>query len=164
MSRLLCRAPAGAAGFLLFVLALAGCGGGEDAPQPDATLRQVASSLEAQTAAFLEREGTVLRRNLRRFLGAQLKTEVEPNSAICRPAKETPSIADPRKYPFACIIGATADGEGLEVEIVLGFVGTELEGSCWRASNERVAVTTSLPELVSPREARRPVNQIAGCA
>jgi hypothetical protein len=53
-------------------------------------------------------------------------TEVEAGSAVCRAGSETRSIADPRKYPFACI----ADGDGLEVEIVLGFVGTELDGRC----------------------------------
>lgn len=151
-----------AAGLLLLATALAGCG--TDAqPQADATPRQLGPSLEAQAAAFLEREGTALRRNLNRFLGSEPTAEVEPGSAVCRPGADVPSIADPRKYPFACVVRASADGEGLEVEIVLGFVGTELQGRCWRAANERVAVTTSLPELLSRREAQRPVNQIAGC-
>jgi hypothetical protein len=163
MSKLAGRAAAGAAGLLLLAAALAGCAGDGGPTQAEATPRQVEPSLEAQTVAFLEREGTALRRNLRRFLGPRLTTEVERGSAICRPARETPSIADPRRYPFACIVRATADGDGLEVEIVLGFVGTELEGRCWRAANERVAVTTSLPELLSRREARLPVNQIAAC-
>jgi hypothetical protein len=161
MNRRVCPAATAAAG-LLALLALADCGT-DGSPEADATPRQVARSLEARAPAFLEREGTALRRNLHRFLGPRLTTEVERGSAVCRPGSETPSIADPRRYPFACIVGATADGEGLEVEIVLGFVGTELEGSCWRAANERVAATTSLPELLSRREARRPVNQLAGC-
>jgi hypothetical protein len=154
-------------------VALSGCGGtAADRPQGGQIGRSeaqrlpvedLAPGLEAQTAAFLERDGTALRRNLHRYLGPTLSTEVERGSAVCRPGEETPSIADPRKYPFACIVRATADGQGLEVEIVLGFVGTELEGSCWRAANERVAVTSSLPELLSRREAQLPINQIAGC-
>lgn len=158
------RVTSGAGVLLLLLAALVGCGGDEgDAPEADATPRQLAPSLESETAAFLAREGTALRRDLRRFLGSEPTTEVERGSAVCRSASETPSIADPRRYPFACIVRASADGAGLGVEIVLGFVGTELEGRCWRATNERVAVTTSLPELLSPSEARRPVNQIAGC-
>jgi hypothetical protein len=158
------RVGAGAATLLLLVvLAFVGCGGDEGGPEANATPRQVEPSLEAQAVAFLEREGTALRRNLRRFLGPTLTTAVEPDSAVCRSARQTPSITDPRKHPFACIVRASADGQGLEVEIVLGFVGTELDGRCWRAANERVAVTTSLPELLSRREAQLPVNQVAGC-
>lgn len=158
------RTAAGAT-VLLLLAAFAGCGGAEGgAAEADVTPRQLAPSLEAEAAAFLERDGTALHRNLHRFLGSNPAAEVERGSAVCRSGRETPSISNPRRYPFACIVRATADGDGLEVEIVLGFVGTELDGRCWRAANERVAVTTSLPELLSRREARRPINQIAGCA
>ena len=61
-------------------------------------------------------------RNLNRFLGPGSNTRIERGTAICRPARETPSIADPQKHPFACIVRAGAESEGLEVEIVLGFV------------------------------------------
>lgn len=157
------RAGLRSAGLLLVALAFVGCGGSDDTPEADATPRQVAPSLEAETVAFLERDGTALRRNLQRFLGANPTTAVERGSAVCRAGRDTPSIDDPRRYPFACIVRATADGDGLEVEIVLGFVGTELDGRCWRAANERVAATSSLPELLSREEAERSLNQIAGC-
>ncbi|HEU4392275.1 MAG TPA: hypothetical protein VFR04_01430, partial [Solirubrobacterales bacterium] len=122
------------------------------------------ASVEGQAEGFLEREGTALRESLHRFLGPRLTTAVERGSAICRPGSETPSIDDPSKYPFACVVRASADGEGLEVEISLGFVGTELDGDCWRAANERVAVTTTMPALLTREEAERQVNQIDGCA
>jgi hypothetical protein len=120
--------------------------------------------VEAQAARFLGREGTAVRGSLHRFLGSKLTTRVERGATVCRPGSETPSIADPSRYPFACIVRAGADGLGLELGITLGFVGTELDGDCWRAANERVAVTATRPALLSRREARRPVNQIAGCA
>lgn len=154
-------AALGAAALLAIALGL-GCGGGSSV-EADVAPRELGPSLEARAASFLDREGTALRRELRRYLGPSPTTRVEPGSAICRAGSETPSIADPRRYPFACVVHASADGAGLEVEIVLGFVGTELEGRCWHAANERVAVTTSLPALLTRREARRPVNQIAGC-
>lgn len=162
MSELTGRVAAGAAGLMLLAAAAAGCGG-DDSSAADATPRQVEPSLEAQAAAFLEREGTALRRSLRPYLGPEPATAVEPGSAICRRGAAVHSIEDPARHPFACIVRATAESGGLEVEVVLGFVGTELDGRCWRASNERVAVTTSLPELLTPREARHPVNQVAAC-
>ena len=145
---------------------LGGCGGGEDearAVEPELAVAQLGPSVEAQSAGFLDRSGTELDGILRRFLGPVFATKLDPGSAICRPASQTASIDDPKRYPFACVVEATADGQGLEVEIVLGFVGTELEGRCWRAANERVLVTTTRPTLLG-REALRPVNQIAGCA
>jgi hypothetical protein len=147
----------------LFLAAFVGCGGGGGATTQAVTPRQLAPSLEAEAVDFLERHGTALRRNLHRYLGPGLTTKVERGSATCRAASKTPSIDDPQKYPFACIVRAGAAAGGLEVEIVLGFVGTEFDGRCWQAANERVAVTTSLPELLTRREARRPVNQLAAC-
>ncbi len=134
----------------------------------DVTLHQdlpagLPESVEARAAAFLERHGTALRRSLRDYLGPELTTAVEAGATVCRAGSETPSIDDPRRYPFACIVRGSADGQGLEVGITLGFVGTELDGRCWRAANERVAVTTTVPALLTRDEARRPVNQIAGC-
>ncbi|MBK5221211.1 MAG: hypothetical protein JJE35_15750 [Thermoleophilia bacterium] len=153
---------------ILAISLLAGCGGKEDEASgaveaEDVAAAQLGPSVEAQSAEFLERPGTELDGILRRFLGPTFTTAVDPGSAICRPASRTPSIDDPKRYPFACIVRASADGQGLEVEIVLGFVGTELEGRCWRAANERVLVTTTRPTLLGS-EALRPVNQIAGCA
>lgn len=147
---------------------LSGCGGGEDASgavERDVAPARLGPSVEARSAEFLDRPGTELGGILRRFLGPVFTTELDPGSAICRPGGRTPSIDDPRRYPFACVVEARADGQGLEVEIVLGFVGTELEGSCWGAANERVLVlvTATRPTLLG-REALRPVNQIAGCA
>ena len=155
---------------LLVAVAIAGCGGGDgtstaaSGPVAELTRRQLGVAVEKRTAAFLEREGTALRISLHRFLGPRLTTKVESGSAICRPGSETPSITDPKKYPFACVVRGSAKGQGLEVGITLGFVGTELSGGCWRAVNERVSVTTTAPALLSAREARRPVNQIADCA
>ncbi len=142
----------------LAALPLGACGGEPEEARP----AQLGPSVEAQGAAFLDRPGTELDGILRRFLGPVFTTDLDRGSAICRPASQTPSIDEPRRYPFACVVEASADGQGLEVEIVLGFVGTELEGSCWRAANERVLVTTTRPTLLG-REALRPVNQIAGC-
>lgn len=123
----------------------------------------LAESVEGEAAAFMARAGTALRTELRPYLGSSPTTEVERGSAVCRPAGETPSIADPERYPFACIVRAASASEGLEVEIVLGFVGTQLDGECWRAANERIAATTSVPVLLTRGEAERPVNQIAAC-
>ena len=158
--------------------ALVACGGGGDTPgygpdgRPQSDLpphRQLPAgfeaSVEAEAAAFLEREGTAVRESLRPFLGAAMATRVEPGATICRAGSETPSIADPDRYPFACIVHASGESEGLELGIVLGFVGTELDDEdCWRAASERIAVTAARPELLSRREAQRPVNQIAACA
>jgi hypothetical protein len=161
--RLRCCAAVAAA--LIASLALAACGGGEEtATSAEKTVKpaQLGPSVETEAAAFVERPGTELDRVLTRFLGPVVKTKVEPGSAICRPGTATPSIDNATRYPFACIVRATADGEGLEVEITLGFVGTELDGSCWRAANERVLVTTTEPTLLG-NKAKRPVDQIEGC-
>lgn len=159
---------------LLAAVAVAGCGSGGSTPEdsvPDATsglgeltLPELSASVEAQTATFLEREGSALRISLHRFLGPKLTTKLERGSAVCRPGSETASISDPEKYPFACIVSADADGQGLQVGITLGFVGTEVDGRCWRAANDRVSVTTTAPALLGRREAMLPVNRIAGCA
>lgn len=145
---------------------LGACGGDQTTASEaakDAAPARLEPSVEARAAAFADRPGTELDRILRRFLGPSAKTEVEPGSAICRSGAQTASISEPRRYPFACIVRATADGDGLEVEITLGFVGTELDGRCWRAANERVLVTSTEPTLLG-RRAKRPVNQIEGCA
>jgi hypothetical protein len=159
-------AGAGAAA-LIVASVLAACGGGDGAttaspgaePMPVA---KIAPSLETEAASFVNRPGTQLDRVLTRFLGPVVKAKVEPGTAICRPGSETPSIEDPSRYPFACILRAEADGRGLEVEITLGFVGTEIDGTCWRADNERVLVTSTEPTLLGQR-AKLPVNQLKGC-
>lgn len=164
-----------AAAALLALLLVAGCGGGgveafqtSTAPAPrversTVAMHELEASLEAQTGDFLRREGSALRVSLHRFLGPRLATRLEVGSAVCRPGSETASIADPGKYPFACIVSADADGQGLQVGITLGFVGTELEGRCWRAANDRVSVTTTAPALLGRRQAMLPANRIAGC-
>lgn len=155
---------------LLTAPALSACGGGEEAasatgPEPDVAIARLGPSVEAASAEFLARPGTALARALAEFLGPATVTAVQPGTTVCRPASQVPSIDDPRRYPFACVIEATADdGSGLEVEIVLGFVGTGLEGRCWAAANERVLVTGTRPTLLDRREAMRPVNGIEGCA
>ncbi len=159
----------------LLVLVLSACGTAAEGPEshdigdisahrPAVGMGDLEDSVEGETGSFLEREGSALRVSLHRFLGPKLTTKVERGSAVCRPGSETASISDPRKLPFACIVSAEADGQGLQVGITLGFVGTELDGRCWRAANERVSVTTTAPALLSRREAMRRVNQIAGCA
>lgn len=167
------RAAAGAA-LLLAALSLVACGNGDgDEVATAAEARQFAAgralppglarSVEAQVEGFLAREGTALREGLRPFLGKEMTTGVERGSAVCRPGSETPSIADPRRNPFACIVRGEADAHGLQIEITLGFVGTELGPHCWKAANERVMATTTAPELLGRDEALRPVNQISGC-
>lgn len=149
---------------------LIGCGG--DGEQTTATtsrlgdlaLPELTASVEAQAEGFLEREDSALGASLREFLGPEIVTEVKPGSAICRRGRDTASIDDPRAYPFACVVEGSADGRGLLVEITLGFVGTDVEGSCWHAINERVLVTTTRPNVLSEAEAKRPENRIAGCA
>jgi hypothetical protein len=168
-----CRAFAALAA-LLVAFAVAGCGSGEStltdetttapAGLGELTLLELSASVEAQAAGFLEREGSALRISLHRFLGPELTTRLERGSAVCRRGSETASISDPDRYPFACIVSADADGQGLQVGITLGFVGTEIDGRCWRAANDRVSVTTTAPALLGRREAMLPVNQISGCA
>jgi hypothetical protein len=149
---------------LVIALSASGCGGGEESLAKPLTMRRLASSLEGRSAPFLRREGTTLHRNLVRFLGGQIEAKVSRGTAECRPGRETASISNPKKYPFACIVEGSATGSGLTVNITLGFVGLKLDGSCWRAANERVSVTTGAPALIGADEARRPVNQIAACA
>jgi hypothetical protein len=150
---------------LAFLLALLpGCGGGESDVAKPPSMRELARSVEAQSAPFLRRDGTTLRRNLVRFLGGPVETSVAKGSVECRAGRDTPSISDPKKYPFACIVEGSAAGKGLTVNVTLGFVGLKLDDRCWRAANERVSVTTGAPALLSAEEARRPVNQIAACA
>jgi hypothetical protein len=149
--------------------ALTGCGGGEEATVSttglgDLALPELTASLEAEAAEFLERPDSALGISLREFLGPRIATEVEPGSAICRRGRDTPSIEDPKRYPFACVVRGKADGQGLLVEIALGFVGTGVEGRCWHAVNERVLVTTTRPATLSEREAMRPPNRLNGCA
>lgn len=151
-------------------LALAGCGGdGEETTVSttglgDLTLTELSASVEFEAAEFLERPDSALGVSLREFLGPRIETEVEPDSVICRRGRDTPSIADPRRYPFACVVRGSADGEGLLVEITLGFVGLGVEGRCWEAVNERVLVTTTRPHTLTKREATRPPNRLSGCA
>jgi len=153
----------GALGLALAVSSLAGCGGGEDEPAKPLAMRQVARSLERESTAFLDREGTALHRGLDRFLGGRITTEVSKGSAECRSGKKTASISDPQRYPFACIVEGSAAGGGLTVNITLGFVGLDLDDACWQAANERIAVTTGAPTLVTREEADRPVNQVRAC-
>jgi hypothetical protein len=153
----------GALGLAVAVSPLAGCGGGENEPAKPLGMHQVARSLERQSTAFLDREGTALHRGLDRFLGGRITTEVSKGSTECRSGKETASISDPKRYPFACIVEGNAAGNGLTVNITLGFVGLDLDGHCWRAANERISVTTGAPALVTHEEADRPVNQVRAC-
>ena len=156
-------APLGALALVIALAAFGGCGGGEGEPAKPLGMRQVAKSLEERSTAFLNREGTALRRGLDRFLGGRITTEVSGDSAECRAGKDTASISNPKKYPFACVVEGSAEGNGLEVNITLGFVGLKLEGRCWQAANERISVTTGAPALLTREEAARPVNQVRAC-
>jgi hypothetical protein len=156
-------AACGALVLAFSLLLLEGCGGGEDRNEEPLTMRQLAGSVEGKSAAFLDREGTALHRSLERFLGGRITTKVARGSAECRSGKRTASISNSKKYPFACIVEGSADGNGLTVNIALGFVGMKLEGRCWRAANERISVTSGAPALLTRREAMRPLNQIAAC-
>jgi hypothetical protein len=151
---------------------LAGCGGsggGDEAGSTAAgeaaiSMSELASSVEGRAESFLQRDGSALHRSLVRFLGAQIATNVSRGTTECRSGRNTPSIVDPEKFPFACIVEGSADGNGLTVNITLGFVGLNIDGRCWQAANERVTVTATAPALLSRRQAIRPVNRIAGCA
>jgi hypothetical protein len=156
---------------LALTIALAGCGGGggdgaESTATADAapSMRELAGSVEGQAEGFLQRDGSALHRSLVRFLGPRLTAGVSRGATECRPGADTPSITDPEKFPFACVVEGSADGQGLTVNITLGFVGLSLDGRCWQAANERVTVTATAPALLPRREAMRPVNRIAGCA
>lgn len=150
----------------------AGCGGGGGgdevgstaAPEAAVSMRELAGSVEAQAQGFLQREGSTLHRSLVRFLGPRLTAGVSKGATECRPGRDTASITDPQRFPFACVVEGSADGQGLTVNITLGFVGLNLDGRCWQAANERVTVTATAPALVPRKEALRPVNRIAGCA
>jgi hypothetical protein len=153
---------------LAALLATTGCGSGESVTATpsteDLTMSRLSASVEGEAAGFLDRRGTALHGSLERFLGGTIATRLDKGSTECRPGAATASITDARRYPFACVVEGSADGRGLTVNITLGFVGLELDGRCWRAANERVAVTTGAPALLPRREAMRPVNRIAGCA
>jgi hypothetical protein len=148
---------------------LAGCGEGKEgavrtSAQPSITMTELASSVEAQASGFLRRDGSALHRSLAGFLGREFAAEVSAGDSECRSGRVTAAIADPDKFPFACIVQGSADGDGLTVNVTLGFVGLDIDGRCWRAANERVTVTATAPALLSRREAMLPVNRIAGCA
>lgn len=153
-------------------ISLAGCGGGGGGdgtgstatPEAAPSMSELAGSVEAQAEGFLQRDGSTLHRSLVRFLGPRLTAGVSQGATECRPGADTPSITDPQRFPFACIVEGSADGQGLTVNITLGFVGLSLDGRCWQAANERVTVTATAPALLPRREAMRPVNRIAGCA
>jgi hypothetical protein len=156
---------------LALTIALAGCGGGGgeiagSTATADAapSMRELAGSVEGQAEGFLQRDGSALHRSLVRFLGPRLTAGVSKGATECRPGADTPSITDPERFPFACVVEGSADGQGLTVNITLGFVGLSLDGRCWQAANERVTVTATAPALLPRREAMRPVNRIAGCA
>jgi hypothetical protein len=157
---------------LALAMPLAGCGrsGGGDRAGSTAgeeaaiSMSELAGSVEAQAERFIEREGSVLHRSLTRFLGDRITAGVSRGTTECRPGRDTPSIADPRRFPFACVVEGSADGGGLTVNIALGFVGLSLDGRCWQAANERVTVTATAPALLPRRQAMRQVNRIAGCA
>jgi hypothetical protein len=162
-------ALAATACLVLALPALSGCGGGEETTVSttglgDLTLPELTASLEAEAAEFLERPDSALGVSLHEFLGPRIVTEVERGSAICRRGRDTPSIDDPQRYPFACVVRGSADGQGLLVEITLGFVGTGVEGRCWHAVNERVLVTTTRPATLSKPEALKPPNRLEACA
>jgi hypothetical protein len=153
---------------LLCTLALlVGCGEGGDqtttAGPRGLTTNQIANSLEQQAAGFLARDDTTLANSLGRFIGNKFSTRVVKGSTECKTGQETASIANPGKYPFACVVGAIADGRGLTVEVTLGFVGTGVNGRCWQAVNERIAATTTAPVLLSRRQALAPENRISSC-
>jgi hypothetical protein len=167
------RLPAVAACLAIgLAMPLSGCGGGGGGDEAGSTaaaeaavsMSELAGSVEEQAEGFLQRDGSALHRSLVRFLGPRLTAEVSRGASECRPGADTPSIADPEKFPFACIVEGSADGQGLTVNITLGFVGLSLDGRCWQAANERVTVTATAPALLPRREAMRPVNRIAGCA
>jgi hypothetical protein len=155
---------------LVAVTLLVGCGGGGErttvstSALSDLTLRQLKASVEEQTPDFLARHGSVLAKNLDRFLGGKMSAKVVKGSAQCQAGKDTPSITDPDKYPFACIVSGNVSGKGLTVGVTLGFVGLSVEGRCWRAANERISVATSVPTLVPRQAALDPINQLEGCA
>lgn len=148
---------------LCLSIAPAGCGSGGDEAKPDLKPAELAQAVERQATEFLNRKGTALHRSLQEFLGGKITAKVAQGSTECRPGNDTASIDNPNEFPFACIVGGSADGKGLEVNITLGFVGLELDGRCWKAANERVSVTTGAPALLTREEAMRPVNQISGC-
>jgi hypothetical protein len=154
---------------LALTIAIAGCGSGDRAGSAAAegaalSMSELAPSIERQAESFLQRKGSALHRSLVRFLGPRLTADVSRGATECRPGADTPSIVDPRRFPFACVVEGSADGQGLSVNITLGFVGLSLDGRCWQAANERVTVTATAPALLPRREAMRPVNRIAGCA
>lgn len=160
------RRSAAALGLAVLALAtLAGCGEGGEVATTAANLTppQIEASVETEAAKFLERKGSTLNRSLDRFLDGEIATKLTKGSADCRAGADTASIGNPSQYPFACVVEGSAEGKGLAIGITLGFVGLKLDDRCWRAANERVAVTTGTPAQLTRAEAMRPVNQIAAC-
>lgn len=156
---------------------LSGCGGGDDATSGSAasapatttvepgplTAVALAPSLGSSARQLESRSGSTLRRSLNDSLGPNAKIAIDAGSTRCRSGSATPSVTNPGRFPFACIVSGRASASGVETGFTLGFVVFKLDGRCWKATNERIAAAASGPVSLSRQEALQPANVIAGC-
>lgn len=156
---------------------LPGCGGGDDATTGSAasaparapaetgpvTAAALAPSLGSSARQLERRSGSILRRSLNASLGPNAEIAIEAGSTRCRSGSATPSVTNPRRFPFACIVSGRATAAGVQTGFTLGFVVFNLHGRCWKATNERIAAAASGPVVLTRREALEPANVIAGC-
>lgn len=154
----------------ILLVALAGCGGGSDTGSTATTAAPAAidaqsltASLEKAAPALAGRPGSVLTSAVERSLGKGAAIAIKPGSAECRPVTETSSASEAGKYPFACIVGGTAAAGGVSSVFTLGLVVFDVDGLCWKAANERIAVAAGRPILIPRSRALEPANVISGC-
>ena len=153
---------------LCAALALPGCGSGSETTTGGSPAALSASSLTpslgAAARALERRGGSILRRSLDESLGPGAEIIIAPGTTRCRTGAQTPSVSDPRRFPFACIVSGRAKGGGVSTGFTLGFVVFRVHGLCWRATNERIAAAAAGPVVLSRQQALEPANVISGCA
>ena len=166
--------PSRIATLVLLLVLLAGCGGGggepasesegaTTAPPAEVSPEALAESLEGAAAGFVVRPGTTLANSLDQ-LGRGTSATVDAGSAECRRGGQTPAIGSNRRFPFACIVGISAEPPGgPSVSLTLGFIVLGVEGRCWKAANERIAAEAGRPVLIPKQAALDPENRLEGC-
>ncbi len=150
---------------------LFGCGSSEDEGDGGTTASPAvaldAPSLTASVGevvpSFAGRPGSVLTSAVERSLGKGAAIAIKPASTQCRAVAETSSAEEAGRYPFACIVDGTAAAGGVSTEFTLGLVVFSVDGGCWKAANERIAVAAGRPLLIPRSRALEPANVISGC-
>src|SRR4029079_18018605 len=85
-------------------------------------------------------------------LGPNAEIAIEAGSTRCRSGSATPSVTNPRRFPFPGSVSGRATAAGVQTGFTLGFVVFNLHGRCWKATNERIAAAASGPVVLTRRE------------